>query len=439
MLELNNKNVLVLGLKKTGQGAIRLLRTIKTNIYISDMKLDLQIAGTTTIVYTELKKYLDNIDIIVKSPGISQNVEIIQYARRKKIIIISEIELAYHFIDKNKVIVGITGTNGKTTTTSLITEILKKSNITSVSCGNIGNTFSDCILDYKDCDVFVLELSSFQLEDIIHFKPHICILLNLDKAHLDYHKTFHNYLRAKLKLFKNISNDTILIYNEDDKLVKKKLRKYKCQKYNYSLENKSDVYLHNKEIRYNGYKIINTSEIKIIGIHNLSNILAATITAKVFYIENDIINKTLKTSVGLPHRLQFVNKVYNISYYNDSKATNPKSTLSALDSFYQPIILILGGYDRKQSFQRIIRHKNVKFVIAYGQTKERIKRNADKFKKSCVVQNNLFMAFNVAKNIAIESDIVLFSPASASWDEFINYEERGEYFIKLVNRLKIKE
>lgn len=439
MLELANKNILVLGLKKSGQGAIRLLKTIETNIFISDLNEELQIEGTIYIPYNELKRNLNSIDIIVKSPGIPYNSEILKIARRKKIIIISEIELAYHFVDNNKVIVGITGTNGKTTTTKLITEILKASNISAISCGNIGNTFSDCILDYQNCDVYVLELSSFQLENITYFKPHICIILNLDKAHLDIHKTFKNYIKAKLNILSNISKDTILIYNKDDKLLKRKIKKYHCQKYAYSLYTKGDVYLKKDEVRYNGYKIITKDEIKLLGRHNLSNVLAASLAAKVFYIENNIIHETLQNFHGLPHRLQFVSKVNGVSYFNDSKATNPESTLKALDSFEKNIILLLGGYDRKQKFDNIINHKKVKTVIGYGETKERIKKVAEKYQKSYIIQPNLLMAFNCAKDISIEDDIVLLSPASASFDEFSNYEARGNYFIKLVENLKNDE
>lgn len=439
MLDLINKNILVLGLKKSGLGAIRLLKTIQTNIFISDKNLDLEIEGTITLNYEEVINYLSNIDIIVKSPGIPSDNVIIKSAIKRNIIIISEIELAYHFLDNNKVIVGITGTNGKTTTTKLVTEILQASNISCVSCGNIGNPFSDCILDYPHVDVYILELSSFQLEHIIYFKPHICIILNLNKAHLDYHKSFKKYLQAKLNILKNHHQEMILIYNYDDKLVRNKVRSILCQKYCFSLSSKRNVYLIKDEIMYNGYSIINKADIKLKGNHNLSNLLAATLTAKIFYIENQIIKNTLTTFTNLPHRLEFVAKVDGVSYYNDSKATNIEATLSALNTFQKPVIIILGGVDRKQKFTKIIKHQMVKFIIGIGETKEKILRLANKYQKPCVIKENLLMAFNLAKHIAKANDIVLLSPASASFDEFNNYEERGNYFKKLIKNLQKDE
>lgn len=436
MLDLINKNILVLGLKKSGQGTIRLLKTIKTNIFISDKNLNLEIEGVTTLKYDELIKHLDYIDIIVKSPGIPSSNKIIKSAIKRKITVISEIELAYHFLDKNKVIVGITGTNGKTTTTKLVTEILQASNISCVSGGNIGIPFSDCILDYPHVDVYILELSSFQLEHIIYFQPHICLVLNLDKAHLDYHKSFNKYLQAKLNIVKNYHQEMILIYNYDDKLLRKKVKNIPCQKYCFSLTSKKNVYLKQDEIRYNGYSIININEIKLKGKHNLSNVLAATLTAKTFYIENQIIKNTLTTFTSLPHRLEFVDKVDGVSYYNDSKATNIEATLSALNTFSKPVIIILGGVDRKQKFTKIIKHKMVKFIIGVGETKEKILKLANKYQKPCVIKENLLMAFNIAKHIAKTDDIVLLSPASASYDEFASFEERGNYFKKLVKNLK---
>ncbi len=436
MVEFNNKNVLVLGLQKSGKAAIRLLKTINTTIYITDEKIMEEIDGTTYIPYQDLLDFIDNIDIIVKSPGIPYDIPILVKAREKQVLIIGEIELAYHFIDKNKVIVAVTGTNGKTTTTSLITEILKASNIEAVSVGNIGYALSDAVLDEANCDVYVIELSSFQLLDTHFFKPHIGIILNLTEAHLDYHHTFNNYVNAKMNLLKQLTSDSIVIYNADNKLIRKKMKGIRCHKYAFSLyDNIYDTYVENKAIKYNGTTIIRQEEIKLPGEHNLYNVLAAITCAKVFYIENKIIKNTVANFESLPHRIQFVRKVNGVTYYNDSKSTNPESTICALNAFTEPVILLLGGYERNQDFTEIIKHQNSKIIITFGQTKERIQVLARSLNKTCFVCDDLEGALNYVQNITQYGDIVLLSPASASWDQFCDYEKRGQMFIDYVNRL----
>ena len=433
MLDLKNKNVLVLGLKKSGCGAVRLLKKINTNIFISDQKEIVRIDGTKYIPYDDIKKELNLFDIIVKSPGIPDDCDIIKAAKKRKVSVISEIELAYTFIPLTKVIVGVTGTNGKTTTTSLITQILKTGNIDAVSVGNIGYTLSDAIIDDSQSDVFVVELSSFQLMDTLYFKPHISVILNIEPNHLDYHKSYKNYLEAKLKILQNITKDSILIYNADDRMIKSKVKQLKCQKYSFSLRNKCDAYVNDDELRYDGYSIIKQGELKLLGRHNLANVLAAILTAKAFYIENEVINTALKAFTSLPHRIQLVRKVNGVSYYNDSKATNVSSTISALNAFKQPLVLILGGYDRDQDFNKVINHPNTAIIICYGQTKIRIATLAHKANKTCFLCSNLQEAVvNATKNTKT-LEIVLFSPSCASWDQYDNYEVRGEHFISLVN------
>jgi len=442
MIEFNNKKILVLGLKKSGRGAIRLLKTLNVEIFVSDEKIQIDklepiFESTHFIPYGEVTKHLHDIDIIIKSPGIPYDIEILKKAKQKKILIISEIELAYHFIDKSKVIVAITGTNGKTTTTALITQILLDSNIDAVSVGNIGYTLSEAIMDDLSCDVFVLELSSFQLQDVIHFKPHIAVILNLSEAHLDYHHKFEDYIDAKMNLIKQMKDDNYLIYNVDDKIVRKKVKKVKCSKYGFSVNEKNvDTYIEDDVIKYNGVAIIRKDEVKLPGEHNLYNVLAAITTGKVFYIENEIIRKTIKTFDSLPHRIQFVKEVNGVSYYNDSKSTNTNSTICALNAFNQKVTLILGGLDRNQDFTDVIEHINAKTIIAYGQTKDKILTRSIVLNKTCYVCEDLDNVVKLTQKIKKEEDIVLFSPASASWDQYSDYEERGKQFIKYVQGIK---
>lgn len=443
MIEFNNKKILVLGLKKSGRAAIRLLKTLNVEIFVSDKKIQIAeediFEGTHFIPYDEVIQHLQTIDIIIKSPGIPHDIDILKKAKHKKVLILSEIELAYHFIDKSKVIVAITGTNGKTTTTALITQILLDSNIDAVSVGNIGYTLSDAIVDKVSCDVFILELSSFQLLDIIYFQPHISVILNLTEAHLDYHHTFDHYVDAKMNLIKRMKEDCYLIYNADDKLVRKKVKKVKCSKYAFSLsEIDVETYIENDVIKYNGRSIIKKNEIKLPGKHNLYNVLAAITTAKVFYIENEIIKNTIKTFESLPHRIQFVKQINGVSYYNDSKSTNVNSTICALNSFNQSLILILGGLDRNQDFSEILKHKNVQTIITYGQTKEKIFTSSIALNKTCFIGDNLIDVVKLSQKINKDETIVLFSPASASWDQFQDYEERGDKFIECVNRIEME-
>ncbi len=442
MIEFNNKKILVLGLKKSGRSAIRLLKTLNVEIFVSDEEIsvdpeDMLFKGTKSIPYKDVIKNLTNIDLIIKSPGIPYDIEILKKAKQKKVMIISEIELAYQFLDKSKVIVGITGTNGKTTTTSLITQILIDSNIDAISVGNIGYSLCEAIADEVNADVYVIELSSFQLLDVYDFKPHIGVLLNLTEAHLDYHHTFDQYVDAKMNLFKRMTSDCYAIYNGDDKLIRKRMKKVKCNKYAFSLsEIDVETYLENNLIKYNGRTIISVDEVKLPGIHNLYNVLAATTIAKVFYIENEIIKNTIQVFESLPHRIQLIKNINGLTYYNDSKSTNSKSTICAINAFHEPLILILGGYDRNQDFSDIIAHKNVETIITYGQTKDRILASTKLYHKKCFECQELSDAVLLTQSLKKEVEIVLFSPASASWDQFTDYEERGNKFIEFVNSIE---
>ncbi len=441
MIEFNNKRVLVLGLKKSGRAAIRLLKKLNVKIFITDIAQEKNceelFQNTTFIPYNDVVNELGKIDIIVKSPGIKSDIEILKKAKNKKIVIISEIELAYHYIDKSKVIVGITGTNGKTTTAKLITKILIDSNILAVAVGNYGYSFSDAILDNNDADVFVVELSSFQLLDIVHFRPHIGAILNLSVAHLDYHKSYGEYINAKMNLFKNMKYGDFLIYNVDDPLIKKRIKKFKCNKYTFSLRNRlADTFIENEQIIHSGRVVLNKTDVKLIGEHNLYNILAAVSIAKVFYIEAENIKNSIKYFENLPHRIQYVRKVNNVTYYNDSKSTNVLSTICAINVFKTPVNLIIGGLDRLQNFTDIITHKNVKTIIAYGETMARIEKLAKEYNKECLVSNNLADAITLIKGREDVEEIVLFSPASASWDQFKDYEERGNQFIECVESIE---
>jgi len=437
-MEYRNKRFMILGLKKTGLSTIRFLKTINPlKIYITDQNLKIDLSDTTYIEYDEAINYLDKIDYLVKSPGIPYDIPILEKAHVLNIPIINDIEIAYHYIEKNKKIIGITGSNGKTTTTTILERLLREANIKALSVGNIGKPLLDALQeDNNEVDVYVLELSSFQLLDIHEFNADINIFLNITSAHLDYHHTFDHYLNAKLNLIKNLHSDSIIIYNLDDEILNTCLSDVNAHKYTFSLINpEANIYIDDDMIIYNKEQIMNVHDIKLLGKHNLYNIMPCIIVGKLLNVDNKVIRSAITNFVGLPHRLEHVKTINNISFYNDSKSTNVASTLSALASFNQAVILLLGGYDRGQEFEEIIKHKKTKLVIAFGATKDRIKMIAEKENKICLACESIEETVKVAYRLAKPNDIILFSPASASWDEFPDYEVRGDYFKRIVNNL----
>jgi len=433
-----HKRFLVLGLKKTGISAINFLKTLNPiKIYITDKNLKLEIPDTVYIDYEEAFICLNKIDYLIKSPGIPYDIPLLEEARKKNVTIINDIELSYPFIKNDKKIIGVTGSNGKTTTTTLIERLLSEGKIKALSAGNIGKPLLEVVTTKNsEVDVYVLELSSFQLLDLYDFKADINIFLNINLAHLDYHHSFEHYLNAKLNLVKNIDADSIIIYNYDDVSLTERLKGKQGKHFTFSLSNPdATIYINDGKIIFNNEVIMNVSDIKLLGKHNLYNIMPCIIVGKIFNITNETIRKALTSISGLPHRLEYVRTINEISFYNDSKSTNPTSTLNALAAFNKPIILLLGGYDRGQDFVEVIKHPNIKHIIAFGATNERICKETENHNVPYTKCDNLEEAVIVAYQLAKPHDIVLLSPASASWDAFSDYEERGCIYKHLINNL----
>ena len=337
---------------------------------------------------------------------------------------------------KTKKIIAITGSNGKTTTTSMIADFLTNTNNDVFCGGNIGNPLSKIVLEetISEKTIIVLELSSFQLEDISKFKPYISLFLNISEDHMDrYENNFNLYFQAKLKITQNQTNDDFYIYFGDDNYLGKNLP-HNVKTIPYYLNNyNSEIYVKENCIFYNSINLININELNIRGTHNFLNLIAALNVCKILNLKSEEIVNSVKKFKAPEHRLEFVAEINGIKYYNDSKATNIDSVKMALTAFDDPIILILGGRDKDSNFTLLsnaIKEK-VKILILTGESANKIESQLKKVIQPIIVPN-FQNAIEKAINMATKNDIVLLSPACASFDAFKNYKERGQVFKKIV-------
>ncbi len=436
---------LVLGLARSGTAATRLLLTSEIKVRVNDYSTkendkvvsELKKMGAEVIVGSHPLSVLDHIEIIVKNPGIPYDNVVIEEAQRRGIPIITEIELAGQLVKGP--IIGITGSNGKTTTTTLVTQMLEKSKQNVKVAGNIGTVATEVAQEIKDDEKLVLELSSFQLMGVQTFKPSIAVLLNVYEAHLDYHKTIENYQQAKFNLFMNQSDDDYLIYNADDQTVAEAVKQSKAKLTPFSSTRKvtNGAWADESAIYFKEEKVMDKDEIVLVGGHNLENILAAIGAAKLSGATNEGIREVLTTFTGVKHRLQFVKKLNDRLFYNDSKATNMLATQKALSSFHQPIILLAGGLDRGNEFTDLIPYlDHVKAMVVFGQTAKKLTELANIAGIEQVIEvTDIEEAVQEASTVSEAHDIILLSPACASWDQYQTFEERGDMFINAVHKL----
>lgn len=437
---LENKNILIMGFGVTGKSSLKFLREFPVKIYIYDKKIDLQSLKVDEDFIIFKDEDLDKIDLIVKSPGIYPFNDLLVKAREKNIEIISDIELSYRYLKTDNV-VAVTGTNGKTTTTTIVGDILKRKAKTFV-VGNIGRGILEITKEAKKDDFVVIEASSFQLEDTINFKPHIALLTYVTSDHLDWHKTTENYVKAKLKIFANQDEDDFAILNYEDRNLAKK-HNIKAQKYYFSMEKISEKgsYFEDGKIYYNDGKsteeILEVKDLKIPGVHNIKNVMAAIIIAKLFGIDSNTIKRSISSFTGVEHRIEFVRELNGVKYYNDSKGTNPDSTEVAIAAMDGYVILIAGGYDKNSNFDNLIEKSKdkLKTVILLGETADKISNSCKKSKVEFYIVKDLNKAVELAKKLAVKGEDVLLSPACASWDMYSNYEARGRHFKDLVREL----
>ena len=390
---------------------------------------------------------VQDIDMAVVSPGVPLDLDYIMAIKNNRKKVISEIELAYQAgLKKNIRFVGITGTNGKTTTTSLVGEIFKAQGVETYVVGNIGNPAIEAVEMAGDGAVLVTELSSFQLESIDMFSPTASTVLNLTEDHLNRHHTMENYAMAKARIFENQVDDTVCILNYDDPITRSMAEDCHADVVFFSRKDKFErgIYLDddnniivNNEIEE--IALLKADQLSLPGGHNLENCMAAIGLTLALGVEIEVLVKVLKTFKAVEHRLEYVDTVKGVKYVNDSKGTNPDSTIKAVQSYNDPIILIAGGYDKGSDFNELfeIAKDYVRSVVILGQTGDLIEDTARKHGFTDLYRvNDLKEAVEKSAQIAKEKDIVLLSPACASWGMYNNYEERGREFKNLVADLE---
>ena len=436
-----NKKIFILGMARSGYEAAKLLSDYNNEIIVTDGKeqkeelvSELESLGVKVIITSDQLSLLDDsFDYVIKNPGIKYDNPVVVKAKELGIKVINEIEMAYSFLDKSVNIIGVTGSNGKTTTTTLISEFMKNSFDNVYLGGNIGIPLSNFVRDIKPNSYLVLEISDHQLCDMYDFKTNVSVLTNITPTHLDFHKSYEVYQMTKKKIFNNHTSDDLAVINKDDEVSMKITDDIKSTKVYYGHDKTNLAYYDEEGIYYDGKLVIKLDDIILKGKHNYQNIMGAIIAVKKYGVTDEVIQKVLKEFKGVEHRLEYVDTINGVTYYNDSKATNCVSTITALNSFDKPTILLLGGYDRGHLFHDLDDSmKNVKCVVCFGETKNRIEEFCNDLNIKCYKNDTLKEAMNVVKDICTPGDVVLLSPACASWDQYDRFEDRGDEFKKLV-------
>jgi UDP-N-acetylmuramoylalanine--D-glutamate ligase len=446
---LHNKKVSVIGAVRSGVAVAKLLKSHDANVFVSDSAVADKLQSFILNLQSEKIEYevgkhsnrVYECELMVISPGVPGNAPVVLEAQKRKIKVVSELEVSSWFC--RAPIVAITGSNGKTTTTTLTGRILSDAKKKHVVAGNIGTAFSSVVMELAETGIAVLEVSSFQLDHIDKFRPKISVLLNITPDHMDrYDHSMERYAASKARVFKNQRADDVLIYNIDDEWINKIIHQAQCRKIGLSIQKKltEGAFIEDGKlitsIDETRTEIIDISQIFIKGMHNLYNSMAAVLVGQLLGVDTTLIQSTLKTFEGVEHRLEFVRKLNEVSYYNDSKATNVDSVWFALQSFKEPIVLFLGGRDKGNDYSRLTElvRKQVKAIVAIGESADIVEQS---FKGTTVITKASSMeeAVDIARFLAQPGDVVLLSPACASFDWFKNYEHRGEVFKGLVNKL----
>ncbi|RDY24943.1 UDP-N-acetylmuramoyl-L-alanine--D-glutamate ligase [Romboutsia maritimum] len=452
-MDLRSKKVLLIGLAKTGISTIKHLDRLGARIVVNDIKdesklkeilQELEKINNVEYILGYHPENVDDIDMAVVSPGVPLDLPFILKLKENNIEIIGEVELAYR-LSNDPIFIGITGTNGKTTTTSIVGEIFKKAQKDTYIVGNIGNPVIDTIDKTNEKSVLVTELSSFQLESIDEFRPKVSAILNITQDHLNRHHTMENYIDAKARIFMNQKNTEFTILNYDDLEVKKLAQKCNSKVIFFSRKEEVEggIYLdRNDNIVIDideKITFLNKEELSLPGGHNLENCMAAIGIAYVSKINLEVIKDVLTTFNAVEHRLEFVRNLNDIMFVNDSKGTNPDSTIKAVQSYKNPIILIAGGMDKGSSFDELleIAKSNVKILVLLGETASKIEKSAkNKGFNDIHIVKDMEEAVNTAYKLAQKGDLILLSPACASWDMYKSFEVRGKDFKCNVNNLK---
>lgn len=444
-----NKKVLILGLARSGIAAAKFLSKRGCSIIINDKKEsenneileELNSLGIEVILGSHPDDLVTSeLDYLIKNPGVPIDHKYVLKAKELGIPVINEVEMAYLSLpkDKNVKILAITGSNGKTTTTTLCYKFLKEDKKEVLLAGNIGYPLCMFVDDIKPNTIIVIETSCQQLENLDKFNPDVAIMTNITEAHIDFMKTYEHYKYVKSKLIKNQTKDNIAILNKENKELLETVKNAKStKKYFSSKEKINGAYLDNNKIYYYDEEIIALKDLKLRGIHNYENIMAAIMGVKEFSCSTKSINKVLKEFSGVEHRLEFVGNINGRLCYNDTEATNIKCTQIALSSFTEPTIILLGGLERGQKFEDLLPYsKNIKAVIGMGQCKERVREFGKSLNVPTYIYDYIDKATEKAYEISVPGDVILLSPGSASWDQFEKCEDRGDLFKKIVRSFK---
>ena len=450
-MEVTGKKVLVFGSGKSGIGAAGLLekRGAATILYDGNEKIDMEEMkarlGEKSSVQIVLGEFpetlLDDLNIVVMSPGVPTDLPVVNRMRERKIPVIGEIELAF-MLGKGDVL-AITGTNGKTTTTALLGEIMKNAKSSVFVVGNIGNPYTQIVDQTGEDSVIVAEMSSFQLESIVTFRPKVSAILNITPDHLNRHHTMEAYIEAKEKIAANQQADDVCVLNYEDKVLRDFGREVKAGVLYFSSQRKLDkgIYLQDGNIVYRNPKeciVCNVDDLKLLGTHNYENVMAAVAMAAAYGVPMDVIQKSIKEFAGVEHRIEFVAEKNGVAYYNDSKGTNPDAAIKGIQAMKRPTVLIGGGYDKDSTYKEWIESFDgkVKQLVLLGETREKIAAEARKCGFTDITLADTFEeAVFTSVKFARPGDAVLLSPACASWGMFKNYEERGDKFKEIVNSL----
>lgn len=452
-MQLEGKKVMVYGAAKSGISATRLLQRLGAFVILFDSNVTITKFDFANQFDTEDKFILvtgslsediiNSVDLLVISPGVPCDHPDIIRMKEKKIPIWGEIELAFRYT-KGKII-GITGTNGKTTTTTLVGKLMKSYFPVVFVVGNIGDTYTDIALDTTDETVTVIELSSFQLETIHSFKPNVSTILNITPDHLDRHHRMEEYIAMKERIAMNQTTNELCILNYEDETLRTMADRLKTKVLFFSSKRELEegLYLEEDEIFYSsaGEKklICDVNNLHVIGRHNHENVMAAVGIALYMGIPLEHIRKTLFNFKGVEHRIEYVETIQGVTYYNDSKGTNPDASIKAIQAMKNPTVLIAGGYDKKVSFVPWLQafQGKVKCLVLIGQTKKKIAKEAKRQGfHNVILADSLEEAVKISASQAKHGDNVLLSPACASWGMFDNFEQRGNLFKQYVRSMQ---
>lgn len=451
-MDYGEKNILVLGAGSSGIGAAWVLAQLHANVVLNDYKpvefesstrKKLDDAGVTIITGRQDNSLLNGVDRIVISPGIALSIPIVQEAFNRHIEVVSEVELAYDVCKSP--ILGVTGTNGKTTTTTLLTQVMESTGLPIKVGGNIGDSLSEAAFNMPEGGYLIAELSSYQLETIKSFCPLGAIVLNVTPDHLARHKTMENYAAAKARIFMNQNAENFVVLNDDDPIVAAMKKDVHSKILSISQHHKVEcgAYFEGNTcyavLNGNVISVIDTEQIHIKGAHNIENILSVIALTYALGVDVERIKRTIENFHGVEHRLERVTTIHDVTFYNDSKATNTDSVVKALDAFDKPVILLAGGHDKMtplEDFMNVVK-KNTKEVIFMGEAAERFKSVATKVGVTNIHRaQSMKEAVELGYKLAEPSDIVLLSPACSSFDWYSCFEERGDDFKKCVKELE---